>query len=111
MSDTIEGMEHFAAMKAKAERCDWAEAALDEVRFAWGTEVADRDRKIAELSARVAELEEKLLWACSQAVGAHGENERDVCRVLGVQREDLADILSDAKNVNWICRKEATNAD
>jgi len=53
-------LKQMAAMRAKADRCDWAEAALDEVRFAWGTEVADRDRQIAELSARVAELEGKI---------------------------------------------------
>ncbi len=76
--------EEFTAMKEKADRCDWAEAALDEVRFAWGTEVADRDRRIAELRARVAELEGQLSQINED--DPYGQAERAIAELAAARR-------------------------
>ncbi len=83
----------LATMRAAAERCAELEAALAKV-------TAERD-----------DLRDRLLCACSYGVGEHGENERDIARLLGIPRHELPALLADALNVNWVCRERATPAD
>ena len=87
---------------------------IDGLRAALDSHVSESTRLRAELAKVTAErddLRDRLLCACSYGVGEHGENERDIARLLGIPRHELPALLADALNVNWVCRERATPAD
>lgn len=91
-------------MKAIGEIGEAEQTALRLMGSVNAVEQMKRERDEARMELR--HTREKLLWACSLAVGEYGENERDVAKVLGVDRRELPELLSEAKNVNWLCRKD-----
>ena len=67
--------------------------------------------QLAKVTAERDDLRDRLLCACSYGVGEHGENERDIARLLGIPRHELPALLADALNVNWVCRERATSTE